>query len=90
MEAQPPETTTPPPAAHKVVRVEILDCPNIENAETFTFDLSAAINGTITDASAVVTIGDNDGAVSLNSIAVTPANPAIAIGADQQFTATGT
>ncbi len=38
----------------------------------------------------MITIGDNDGAVTLSSIAVTPANPSIQIGADQQFTATGT
>ena len=33
----------------KVVRVEIVDCPNIENPETFTFDLTAQDHGTITD-----------------------------------------
>jgi hypothetical protein len=38
----------------------------------------------------VITIADNNGGVSLSSIAVAPANPAIAGGADQQFAATGT
>jgi len=74
----------------KVVRVDILDCAIVEPAETFNFLLSGAVNGVITDSSTVVTIGDNDGAVTLNSIAVTPANQAIAGGANQQFAATGT
>ena len=74
----------------KVVRVQILDCPEVEPAETFNFLLSTAVGGTISDSGAVITIGDNDGPVTLTSIAVTPANPSLAIGADQQFTATGT
>jgi chitinase len=74
----------------KVVRVQILDCPDVEPAETFNFVLLGAVGGAIADATTVVTIGDNDGPVTLNSIEVTPANPSIGIGADQQFTATGT
>jgi chitinase len=74
----------------KVVRVEILDCLDIEPAETFHFTITTPVNGAISRATGVITIGDNDGAVTLSSIAVTPANPSIQIGADQQFTATGT
>jgi hypothetical protein len=74
----------------KVVRVEILDCANVESAETFHFTISTPVNGAISRATGVITIGDNDGAVTLSSIAVTPANPSIQVGADQQFTATGT
>ena len=75
----------------KVVRVQIVDCPNVEGAETFRFQLSGATgSGVISRVSGQVTIGDNDGVVTLSSIAVTPASPSIAVGADQQFTATGT
>ena len=74
----------------KVVRVDILDCADLEGAETFGFLLSAPVNAVLDDAGTVITIADNDSGVSLNSIAVTPANPAIAGGADQPFTASGT
>jgi Bacterial Ig-like domain (group 2)/PASTA domain len=72
------------------VRVQILNCPVVEPAETFTFNLSAPVNGSIADATGVTTICDDDGPVSLCSIAVTPPNPSIAVGANQQFTATAT
>ena len=79
-----------PGETSKVVRVDILDCPDVEGAETIGLLLSAPVNAVLDDAGAVITIADNDGAeVNLNSIAVTPANPAIAGGADQPFTATG-
>ena len=76
----------------KVVRVDVLDCPELptEGAETFDVLLSSPSNAVLDDSSAVITIADNDGGVRLNSIAVTPANPAIAGGADRQFAATGT
>jgi chitinase len=74
----------------KVVRVQILDCPDVEPAETFDFILSGAVGGTVARSTTVITIGDNDGSVILNSIEVTPANPLVEAGADQQFTATGT
>ena len=48
------------------------------------------MNGAISDATGVTTICDNDGPAGLCSIAVTPTNPTIQIGANQQFTATGT
>ncbi len=73
----------------KAVRVQINDCLDAELGETFNFNLSVPVNGSIFDGSGVVTICDNDGPVGLCSIAVTPANPAIALGANQQFTATG-
>ena len=44
----------------KVVRVEILDCPNVEGFEAFTFNLSAAVNGVISRASGRISIVDND------------------------------
>ncbi|HET9666528.1 MAG TPA: Calx-beta domain-containing protein, partial [Desertimonas sp.] len=79
-----------PGETSKVVRVQIVDCPVIEGAETFRFQLSGATGGgVISRVSGRVTIGDNDGTVTLDSIAVTPTNPSILIGADQQFTATG-
>src|SRR5215210_4282502 len=74
----------------KAVRVQINDCADIEPSETFNFNLSAAVNGSISDATGVTTICDNDGPVGLCSIAVTPANPSIAVGANQQFSATAT
>jgi chitinase len=74
----------------KVVRVDLLDCPDTEGSETFDFLLSGPVNATLDDPGAAITIADNDGPVSLNSIAVTPTNPAIAGGGDQAFTATGT
>jgi Calx-beta domain/Bacterial Ig-like domain (group 2) len=80
-----------PGETSKAVRVDILDCPDVEGAETFRFLLSAPVNAVLDDAGAVITVADNDGTVvSLNSISVTPANPAIAGGADQPFAATGT
>ena len=78
-----------PGETSKVVRVDILDCPD-EGMETFGFLISAPVNAVLDDPGAVITIAGNDSGVSLNSIAVTPANPAIAGGADQPFTATGT
>ena len=76
----------------KVVRVDILDCPEVptEGPETFDLQLSSPANAVLDDSSAVITIADNDDGVRLNSIAVTPANAAIAGGADQQLAATGT
>ena len=44
----------------KVVRVQILDCPNVEGFEAFTFNLSAAVNGAISRASGRISIVDND------------------------------
>ena len=74
----------------KVVRVQILDCPIVELLETFRFELSTAINGTITRVSTKVSIRDNASTPTLTGIAVTPANPSVAAGANRQFTATGT
>ena len=79
-----------PGETSKVVRVDILDCPDVEGAETFGFLISSPVNAVLDDAGAVITIADNDSEVSLNSIAVSPSNAAIAGGADQPFTATGT
>ena len=75
----------------KVVRIQILDCPDVEGLEAFTLNLSSPTGGaTIARAVTRVTIVDNDGAVTLASIQVTPAAPAIPAGAQQQFTAIGT
>jgi hypothetical protein len=70
----------------KVVRVQILDCPIVEGLEWFTLSLSGNTN--IARRSVRVLIIDDSGALA--NIAVTPANAQIAVGADRQFTATGT
>jgi hypothetical protein len=71
----------------KVVRVEINDCLEVENLESFTLGLSGAINAAIPRATARIFIVD--GNVALISISVTPSTASIAAGRDQQFTATG-
>ncbi|HEX7310867.1 MAG TPA: Calx-beta domain-containing protein [Gaiellaceae bacterium] len=70
----------------KVLHVQILDCPVVEGFETFTLDLFN--NSKLAKNSALVTIVDRT--VTLNNIAVTPANPTIAKGTNRQFSATGT
>ena len=82
--------TFAPGETTKVVRVQILDCPVVEGVETFRFGLSGALNGAIARVSGRISILDNATAPTLLGIVVTPANPSIAVGADQQFTATGT
>src|SRR6266545_288078 len=82
------DLTFAPGETTKVLRVQILDCPIVEPLESFTLDLSTATNATIARASVRVMIIDDGG--TLTSIAVTPANPSIAAGANQQFSATGT
>jgi hypothetical protein len=54
--------TFAPGETTKVVRVELLNCPAVENLESFTFRLSAAINATIARTSGSVTIVDGSGA----------------------------
>ncbi len=71
----------------KVVRVDIDDCNDVETLESFTFNLSNAINATIARATGRIFI--LDGTTTLTSLAVTPTNPTISAGHDQQFTATG-
>ena len=47
------------------MRVQIVDCPVVEGAETFRFQLSGATGGgAISRVSGRVTIGDNDGNVT--------------------------
>ena len=48
----------------KTVPVQILDCPNVEGFESFTFNLSAAVNGVIARASTRISIVDNDTVVA--------------------------
>ena len=50
---EPGETT-------KTVPVQIVDCPNVEPFEAFTFNLSSEINGDIARASSRISIVDND------------------------------
>ena len=54
---EPGETT-------KTVPVQIVDCPNVEPFEAFTFNLSSEINGHIARASSRISIVDNDTIVS--------------------------
>ena len=44
----------------KVVRVQVLDCPEAERFEAFTFNLDTEHNGAITRASSRISIVDND------------------------------
>src|SRR6266540_951498 len=79
----------------KVVRVDIFDCAIVEALESFTLELSAPGGATIARASGRVSILDNDIGpcrtnITLINIAVTPADPSIPAGTNQQFTATGT
>jgi chitinase len=76
----------------KVIRVQVLDCPDVEDPESFNFTISAPVNGSISAATGKVTICDNDspGPVTLCGIAVTPSNPTRDLGEQVQFAATGT
>ena len=49
-----------PGETSKTVQVQILDCPDAEGFEAFTFELSTAVNGVISRASSLVGIVDND------------------------------
>ncbi|WP_037499905.1 Calx-beta domain-containing protein [Solirubrobacter soli] len=80
--------TFAPGETTKVLRVQLGDCPAVEGLESFTLDLSAAVNGVITRPRVRISI--LDGTTTLSSVAVTPSNPSTAAGTDRQFTATGT
>ena len=82
--------TFAPGETTKVVRVQILDCPDVESLETFRFGIATPVNGIIARANGQISIVDNEGPRTLMSIAVTPANPSITVGTDRQFTAIGT
>ena len=53
-----------PGETSKTVQVQILDCPDAEGFEAFTFNLSTAVNGVISRASSLVGIVDNDHVVA--------------------------
>src|SRR4051812_27677289 len=74
----------------QVVRVDLTDCPAVEPFESFTLLLQNPTNATLARASGRIGIIDNVLFPTLSTIDVTPPDPAIAVGADQQFTAIGT
>jgi hypothetical protein len=52
--------TFTPGETTKVVRVDVLDCNDVEGVEAFTLNLSGAVNGTIARATVTIRIVDND------------------------------
>ena len=84
--------TFAPGETSKTVRVDLLDCPIVEDYESFTLGLSTPVNATIARPTTQISIFDNGSPVAptLISITVTPAGPSAVAGTNLQFIATGT
>ena len=86
----PPASSTSPPARRPKSCASSSSTAPPSSPRTFTLDARARRRASISRASGRIYIVDSTTAPPLLSIAVTPAAPSIAAGANQQFTATGT
>ena len=68
-------TFQPGGATTQFISVAVIDDNQAESGETFSVSLSGASGATLADATAVVTIADNDAAISIAGASVSEGNP---------------